>query len=161
VVAVFYCQTGWPDWANFRTLGDCLLWAFFYPTHVGSSCLQLRLIINFGKKFIGQILCDFYTKSSGHTVAKPIPNWSSQSWLQFPEHVEARMAGLGDNEGDCSWAVVDNRDRELQRQRCKKYNATVSLWSASSTLKKRSSLLQTWLVYIRIMYSSPNLAREL
>jgi hypothetical protein len=23
------CQSGRPDWANFRPLGDCLLWDFF------------------------------------------------------------------------------------------------------------------------------------
>jgi hypothetical protein len=22
-------STGWPDWANFRSLGDCLLWAVY------------------------------------------------------------------------------------------------------------------------------------
>jgi hypothetical protein len=22
-------QAGWPDWANFRLLGDCLLWVVF------------------------------------------------------------------------------------------------------------------------------------
>jgi hypothetical protein len=21
--------TGWPDWANFRLMGDCLLWKFY------------------------------------------------------------------------------------------------------------------------------------
>jgi hypothetical protein len=24
-------KAGWPDWANFRLLGDCLLWALFSP----------------------------------------------------------------------------------------------------------------------------------
>jgi hypothetical protein len=29
------CQSGRPDWANFRPLGDCLLWDFFKITKVG------------------------------------------------------------------------------------------------------------------------------
>jgi hypothetical protein len=26
-------ETGWPDWPNFRPLGQCLLWAFFAKLH--------------------------------------------------------------------------------------------------------------------------------
>jgi hypothetical protein len=48
-------RAGWPDWANFRPLGDCLLWAVFFH-------LQKYLIyfprwsswINIDQKWIGQ-----------------------------------------------------------------------------------------------------------
>jgi hypothetical protein len=43
----------WPDWANFRPLGDCFLWTVSWNCILCHSFPQLRFRINFGKKWIG------------------------------------------------------------------------------------------------------------
>jgi hypothetical protein len=53
-------QAGWPDWAIFRPLGDCLqLWAFFWKLKklhkvLGFFSPWLRFCNNFDKKWVGQ-----------------------------------------------------------------------------------------------------------
>jgi hypothetical protein len=74
VVIVTVCDrlAGWPDWANFRPLGDSLLWVFFCENDRNSTnnwstffhCKSCPLI--FKKNGLGYILGDFFTNASGH-----------------------------------------------------------------------------------------------
>jgi hypothetical protein len=63
--------SGWPDWANFRLLGDCFRWEVFKNTkiaHIFCSFLQWKKMYTLILRKIGldHILGDFLTNSSGH-----------------------------------------------------------------------------------------------
>jgi hypothetical protein len=60
--------TGWPDWANFCPLGDCLLWAVFENFKCSRNFPQLRLCIILAKNGFGYISGDFFTNSFGHSA---------------------------------------------------------------------------------------------
>jgi hypothetical protein len=34
-------RSGWPDWANFRSLDNCFLWAVFWKLQKKPNCLIL------------------------------------------------------------------------------------------------------------------------
>jgi hypothetical protein len=60
----------WPDWANFRSLGDCFVWTVSWklqtlPAFLGQSFPQLRLHINFGKNGLHTFWANF---SKSHLV---------------------------------------------------------------------------------------------
>jgi hypothetical protein len=55
---ILYLQSGWPDWANFRAMGDCLLWQVFLKkiaevTHIVWILFSQLRLINFWQKIIG------------------------------------------------------------------------------------------------------------
>jgi hypothetical protein len=60
-------QSGWTDWATFRPMGDCLLWAVF-----GKYRTSLHFCITFFYAFFWQKISwatfwvFFFTNSSGH-----------------------------------------------------------------------------------------------
>jgi hypothetical protein len=69
-------QPGWPDWANFRLLGDGLLWIVFWrgpnfraTFFHGKSCVLLLT-----KGGLGYILGYFFTNLSGHNAK----NWEPE-----------------------------------------------------------------------------------
>jgi hypothetical protein len=66
------CQS---DWANFRSLGDCLLWAGFFKLKKVDDIFRLLLptigyALSLQKNGLGYILGDFFTNSSGHPVCQ-------------------------------------------------------------------------------------------
>jgi hypothetical protein len=77
---------GWPDWANFRLLSDCLLWAVLLENYRSSSnfwttlshCISSDF---FDKIWAGNILGDFFTSSSGHPVCDPTHIMSKLTWI--------------------------------------------------------------------------------
>jgi hypothetical protein len=62
VTALILVQ-GYQNWANFRLLGDYLLWAFKKMNFF----LKSKELI-FTKNGLGYILGDFFTNTSGHPV---------------------------------------------------------------------------------------------
>jgi hypothetical protein len=72
------CQPGWPDWANFRRLGDCLVWKLFMQVSEVISIFGvtffhgLTVCINFDKNRFGQILGDFWRKLIRSPCCQPI-----------------------------------------------------------------------------------------
>jgi hypothetical protein len=68
-------RSGWPDWANLRPTGDCLLRAVTWIPHFwactlfyfhSTSILRLSIWINFDKIWVGLHFVRFFTNSSGH-----------------------------------------------------------------------------------------------
>jgi hypothetical protein len=62
---------GWPDWANFRQLGDRLFWAVFWKLHKYPTILccffpRLRLYVDFCQKMGWAKFWAAFTNSSGH-----------------------------------------------------------------------------------------------
>jgi hypothetical protein len=69
-------QPGWPDWANFRLLGPCFLWAGFfncrYSQNVWATFFQgLKLYVNFDYKWVGP----HFGRSFG-----------KRAWSPWPQH---------------------------------------------------------------------------
>jgi hypothetical protein len=51
-------DSGWPDWANFRALGDCFLWAVFWKLqkkhrYLYCLCPRKKLRIKCDEKWVG------------------------------------------------------------------------------------------------------------
>jgi hypothetical protein len=78
-MVVLMSAAGWPDWANFRPLGGCLLRAVFlkttevcsrhfWATFIHGSSYVLILQVN----GLGYILGDFLSNSSGHPVCRMV-----------------------------------------------------------------------------------------
>jgi hypothetical protein len=66
-------RSGWPDWANFRPVGNCLLRVASLKLHKKTKCWgnfrpRKKLWINFDKNGLGYILGGFFADSSGHPV---------------------------------------------------------------------------------------------
>jgi hypothetical protein len=79
------CKPGWPDRANLRSMGDCVIWAVTwklqkYSTFFGYFIPWLIFCTNCGKKWVGLHFGWFFTNSSGHPV------WSSSFCLVFKEY---------------------------------------------------------------------------
>jgi hypothetical protein len=52
---------GWPDWATYRQLGDCVLWAVYYklqkqPKLLGYFFAWKTFCVNLDKKWIGRLI---------------------------------------------------------------------------------------------------------
>jgi hypothetical protein len=64
----------WPDWANFRAMGDCLPWAFFLISEVahifGYFFPQLRLGINFAKNVLGYFFGRYFSQTHLVTLVR-------------------------------------------------------------------------------------------
>jgi hypothetical protein len=69
-------QTGWTDWANFRQLGDCLLWAVLFKIteifwllfpQYKKVCTYLLFLTRNGS---GYTLGIFFTNSTSHPSSK-------------------------------------------------------------------------------------------
>jgi hypothetical protein len=60
-------QTGWPDWADFRPMGDFLLWTLVWKlqmrTFLGYFFPRYNQCNNFDKKLMDYILGDFFVNS--------------------------------------------------------------------------------------------------
>jgi hypothetical protein len=70
-VIVPWMLAGWPDWADFRQLDDCFLWAVCEKVQKKPKyfiCLfpWKKLCIKFDKKGLGYILGNIFKTSSGH-----------------------------------------------------------------------------------------------
>jgi hypothetical protein len=68
-------QAGWPDWANFRLLGDCLLWVVFVKIAeiaqlIGQLFYTVKVVHYFLQKVVwATFWATFWaTNSSGHPV---------------------------------------------------------------------------------------------
>jgi hypothetical protein len=68
-------EAGWPDWANFRPLGDMyfnldsFLVNYRSRTNLGDIFPLVTVSINSDKNELGYILGNFFTNSFGH------PDW--------------------------------------------------------------------------------------
>jgi hypothetical protein len=82
---------GWPDWANFRLLGNCLLWAIFkkfqtspkilccgFPRYKSCSIFDLEM-------GWATFWATFFTNSSGHPAADN--DWALVFFRRKPEKV--------------------------------------------------------------------------
>jgi hypothetical protein len=88
-------EPGWPDWANFRPSGDCLLWVVFVKiTEVAPIIGLLFLTVTvlyyvfITTNGLGYILGDFFTNASGHPGrnvkgcrSNPPRTWT---WVKLP-----------------------------------------------------------------------------
>jgi hypothetical protein len=74
--AALHKKTGWPDWANFRPLGNCPPWEFLEIIKVAHifwpHFTTMKVMHQFGQKTVlGYILGKFFTTSSGHPASSP------------------------------------------------------------------------------------------
>jgi hypothetical protein len=75
---------GRPDWANFRLLGDFLLWAVFFKLQKWHKFLGFFFhgesnVLFFTKNGLGYILGDFPTNSSGHRAPNSLISFTKHS----------------------------------------------------------------------------------
>jgi hypothetical protein len=77
----FYYSSGavWPEWANFRSMGDCLLSAVFFQNYRSSQNFWAtvfqsidNMCIHFVKIWVGLHFGPFFTNSSGRPVQDPV-----------------------------------------------------------------------------------------
>jgi hypothetical protein len=82
-------ESGWPDWANFAyVLSDCFLWPVYWNLgteveqilEVLFSTVPVTYILILTKKWLGNILGDFFANSSGHTETKVISMQKIETW---------------------------------------------------------------------------------
>jgi hypothetical protein len=63
-------ETGWPDWANFRLLGECLLLPIKKnrsSPKFGATFSRIKLCIDFDKK-TGDIFCSIFFLQKNHPI---------------------------------------------------------------------------------------------
>jgi hypothetical protein len=79
-IVIITSVPGWPDWANFQPMGDCLFWATFWKFHKNTAhifVLLFRQVLIIYKvwKVLGYIFGDFITNSSGHPPFNKQAGW--------------------------------------------------------------------------------------
>jgi hypothetical protein len=82
-IFVLIQTSGWPDWANFRLLGERLLWAAFLNCTIITFFLEymyictffsnVEVVLFFDKYGLGYVFCNFCTNSSGHPANNVLP----------------------------------------------------------------------------------------